>query len=101
MGASSLGTYVALKGKATMFLSDASVTAGTRVTFSGKAKPAKGSLVQLQRKEGSGWVTKKSLAPAANGSYVLTWPPSSRRTTPGECGSQGRRSAPASASARS
>ena len=71
-------TYVPLKGRATLVLSDTAVTAGTKVTFSGKAKPGNGSVAQLQRREATGWVTKKSVAPAANGSYALTWTPSSK-----------------------
>ncbi len=43
MGASSPSTYVPLKGRATLVLSDSSVTAGTKVIFSGKAKPGNGS----------------------------------------------------------
>ena len=78
MGAASASTYVKVKAKATMTLSKSSVKVGKTVTFSGKVKPKTGSLVELQRRQGSTWVTKKTVVPAADGTYSTTWKPTSK-----------------------
>lgn len=79
MGASSVSSYVKVKATITMKLDDSSVKAGTRVYFSGKVKPKQGSLVQLQRKQGSSWVVKKTMTPAASGAYAISWKPKSKK----------------------
>ena len=78
MGAASKSTYVKLKAKATITLSKSSVKLGKTVTFSGTVRPKVGSVVELQRRQGSTWVTKKSVVPAADGTYSTTWKPTSK-----------------------
>jgi hypothetical protein len=51
-----------------------SVALGKKVVFSGKVKPAhKARKVQLQRLQGTKWVTKKSVRTSARGAYRFVW----------------------------
>jgi hypothetical protein len=74
-GASTSGTTtVFVKPKITRKLSDTTVKLGAKVTFSGKVRPAhKGKTVQLQRKQGTKWVTKKQATTSATSTYRFVW----------------------------
>ena len=70
---------VAVKASATMKTSRDTVKAGRSVTFSGKVRPSGTSSVELQRKQGSGWVTKKTTSPNSDGAYSMKWTSSSTK----------------------
>jgi len=79
MGAKSATRKSTVKGTATLKLDDPSVKVGTVVTFSGKVRPKTATLVALQRKQGSHWVSKKTAAPTPSGRYSFAWKASSKK----------------------
>lgn len=73
MNGRSAKSSVTVKASVTMKASRSSMKKGQEVTFSGKAKPTTATAVDLQRKQGSGWVTQKSKALADDGTYSVKW----------------------------